>query len=115
MTPTPDMLAQAHLQGHVDGMQGSPLPELHDALVEAYAEGRRIGTARSGRLPPPRVGLFDNEFCRAVLASNPLARSAAGIAENASSAPLGLVADSPGVVGSDGASLTQPEPAGAPQ
>lgn len=70
MTPTPDMLAQAHLQGHVDGMQGNPLPELHDALVEAYAEGRRIGTARSGRLPPPRAGLFDTPFCRAVLAGH---------------------------------------------
>lgn len=68
MSPTPDMLAQAHLQGYVDGMQGNPLPDIHEALVDAYAEGRRNGTARSGRLPKSKPGLFDTEFCREVLA-----------------------------------------------
>lgn len=68
MTPTPQQLAQAHMQGYLDGFEGAPLPDLHESLVEAYAEGRRIGTARSGRLPPPRPGLFDSPFCRAVLA-----------------------------------------------
>lgn len=68
MTATPDMLAQAHLQGYLDGFEGHSLPDLHESLVDAYATGRRAGTARSRRVPAPRPGLFDTPFCRAVLA-----------------------------------------------
>ena len=68
MTPTPEQLAEARKRGYLDGFTGRPLPELHEAYVEAYAEGRRAGTQQSGRVPPPRRGAFDSDFCRAVLA-----------------------------------------------
>lgn len=68
MTPTPQQLADAYEAGYRDGFSGLPLPELHDSIVEAYACGRRAGTARSGRIPKPKPGLFETEFCRAVLA-----------------------------------------------
>lgn len=58
----------AYQQGYRDGFAGVPAPDIHPTLVEHYARGRRAGTARSGRLPPPRPALFDSEFCRAVLA-----------------------------------------------
>ena len=45
--------------GYADGFHGRAL---------TYADGRRAGTARSGRLPPPRALFFDTPYCRAVLA-----------------------------------------------
>ena len=53
--------------GYADGFHGRALTYVDDALFDAYADGRRAGTARSGRLPP-RALFFDTEFCRAVLA-----------------------------------------------
>jgi hypothetical protein len=69
--PTPEQLADASARGWLDGFNGRPPPELHETLVDAYADGRRLGTARSGRLPPPRASLFDTDYCRAVLAWSP--------------------------------------------
>ena len=54
--------------GYADGLHGRPLTIVDDALVDAYADGRRVGTARSGRLRNPRRPFFDTDFCRAVLA-----------------------------------------------
>lgn len=54
--------------GYADGFHGRALTYVDDALFDAYADGRRIGTERAGRLPPPRRPFFDTEFCRAVLA-----------------------------------------------
>lgn len=78
---TPEHLA-ARERGWLDGFHGRPPPELHEDLVDAYAEGRRIGTARSGRLPPPRRLFFDDEFCRAVLA-RPIGPPAPGLDDTA--------------------------------
>lgn len=97
----------AYQQGYRDGFAGVPLPEIHPTLVEHYARGRRAGTARSGRLPPPRVALFDSEFCRAVL-------RAGSHAGNASSAPLGLAPDSSCVASGGEASLTSDTPEESP-
>lgn len=76
-------------RGYEDGFSGRPLPaELPDHLVDIYADARRAGTARSGRLPPPRPTLFDSEFCRAELArpihaprlvTGPAGRDGAGV------------------------------------
>lgn len=60
---------EAAVRGYGDGFSGRPLPaELPEHLVDIYADARRAGTARSGRLPPPRPALFDSEFCRETLA-----------------------------------------------
>lgn len=54
--------------GYADGLHGRPLTYVDDALVDHYADGRRAGTARSGRLSSPRAPYFDTPYCRAVLA-----------------------------------------------
>lgn len=54
--------------GYADGLHGRPLTIVEDDLVDAYADGRRAGTARSGRLRNHRRPFFDTPFCRAVLA-----------------------------------------------
>lgn len=54
--------------GYADGFHGRALTYVDDALFDAYADGRRIGTERAGRLPPPRALFFDTPYCRAVLA-----------------------------------------------
>lgn len=79
--PSHQRSEDAWLAGYRDGFEGRPPPDIHESLVDAYADGRRVGTARSGRLPPPRPGLFDSPFCREVL-SRPYIPSNAVTQEN---------------------------------
>ncbi len=77
-----------HERGYRDGFYGREPRESDPVYLDGYHAGLRDGDR-----------------------TRPLARSAAGIAENASSATLGLVSDSSGVTGSDEASLTSDTPA----
>lgn len=86
------MLTALHMMGFRDGFYGREPRESDPVYLDGYTAGLRDGDR-----------------------TRPLARSAAGIAESASSATMGLVSDPAGLVGSDEASLTQPEPAGAPE
>jgi hypothetical protein len=82
------MLTSLHMMGFRDGFYGREPRESDPVYLDGYHAGLRDGDR-----------------------TRPIARSAAGIAENASSASLGLVSDSSGVTGRGEASLTSDTPA----
>lgn len=86
------MLTALHMMGFRDGFYGREPRESDPVYLDGYHAGLRDGDR-----------------------TRPLARSAAGNAESASSASMGLVTDPAGLVGSGEAPLTHPEPAGDPQ